>query len=614
MKKITLLIILIGLITFTNAQQSKIDSLQRLIADTKTDTGKIALLDLLSFAYRDNQKVDSCIIARKQALALNKKTNYSLRLECYENAGIAYMLYETGNYTESLEYAVENLALIERLNDTFQRGSVHLVFGHNYRALGEFRQSLNHYFKAKDFFYLYWTLRNRPEDNTYTKLCISQTYLKMNTLDSALIYVQQAYNEAIALADGPYILLSTRIFGDIYLTKGDDDSALHYYRQYIPAFTKYKEINRDLGFVLINMARIFQKRNQIDSAFSYASNGLANALKYNDLENIYKGSLLLSDYYKGKNDREAFDYLKIAVRAKDSMISIDKSRQVQMLLFNDQVREKEIAAAEAKDAATMRQFIIAAAILVSIVSFLMWNRIRQLGLKHKMILEQKESEKLKAKYEKELMEIESRALRAQMNPHFIFNCLNSIKALIQENENEKGVVYLTTFSKLIRTLFNNADKKEITLYDEIETCRLYLQLEAMRFANKLSYTVVIDDTVDLKSIDVPALIIQPFIENAIWHGIVPKEERGSVQLAVMKENGAITIVVEDDGIGRVASQQNKPASGFTHQSKGINLTQSRLELDNLLQQRKAKLEIIDKKDEKGITTGTVVVITLTEET
>lgn len=223
-------------------------------------------------------------------------------------------------------------------------------------------------------------------------------------------------------------------------------------------------------------------------------------------------------------------------------------------------------------------------------------------------------EQQKAKIEKELLELEAKALRAQMNPHFIFNCLNSIKSLIQEDQKDKSVEYLTTFSKLIRTLFNNADKKEITLYDEIETCKLYLQLEAMRFDNRFSYAVTIDPTIDLKSFYVPALIIQPFIENAIWHGIVPKETGGTVMLNVKKEKGNVKIVVDDNGIGREASQQNKSLTGITHQSKGVNLTQSRLELDNLIQQRKAKLEIIDKKDEKGIPKGTAVVITLAEET
>ncbi len=224
----------------------------------------------------------------------------------------------------------------------------------------------------------------------------------------------------------------------------------------------------------------------------------------------------------------------------------------------------------------------------------------------------RKQERVKAAHEKQLLELEAKALRAQMNPHFIFNCLNSIKSLIQERQTEKGVTYLTTFSKLIRTLFNNADKKEITLYDEIETCKLYLQLESMRFDTKFSYQVKVDENIDLKSVHVPALIIQPFIENAIWHGIMPKNVGGTVLVHVSEKNGHIEIAIEDDGIGRAASQQNKSIN-TAHQSKGVNLTQARLELDNLLQQRQASLVTIDKQDENGKAAGTKVIITIKEE-
>ena len=222
-------------------------------------------------------------------------------------------------------------------------------------------------------------------------------------------------------------------------------------------------------------------------------------------------------------------------------------------------------------------------------------------------------EQLKTLYQLQMIELEAKALRAQMNPHFIFNCLNSIKSLIQQHEEDKSVTYLTTFSKLIRTLFSNADKKEISLYDEVETCKLYLQLEAMRFDTRFSYTMQVDETIDLKSMQIPALIIQPFIENAIWHGIVPKDIGGHVQISVTKKDRIIEITIDDNGIGREASGQNKFISGLTHQSKGVNLTQSRLELDNLLRHRQAKLETIDKKDENGLATGTKVIITINEE-
>lgn len=242
--------------------------------------------------------------------------------------------------------------------------------------------------------------------------------------------------------------------------------------------------------------------------------------------------------------------------------------------------------------------------------FLVWN-LSYFGYHY--LQKAKKEERLKFNRERELLEMEAKALRAQMNPHFMFNCLNSIKSLIQQNENDKSVTYLTTFSKLIRNLLNNADKKEISLHDEIETCKLYLQLESMRFEARLYYTVYLDKQLDLKSIQIPALIIQPFIENAIWHGIVPRSIGGKVLLNVLQRDEFIEVVIDDNGIGREASVQNKSVSGLTHQSKGVNLTQLRLELNNLLQLRQASLEIIDKKDNLGIATGTTVVIKINKE-
>lgn len=217
-------------------------------------------------------------------------------------------------------------------------------------------------------------------------------------------------------------------------------------------------------------------------------------------------------------------------------------------------------------------------------------------------------EQQKVQHEKELLTLEAKALRAQMNPHFIFNCLNSIKALIQKNENDTAAAYLTTFSKLIRILFQNSDKREVSLYEEIETCKLYAQLEAVRFADKVSFHFVVDESIDLKDIKVPALILQPFIENAIWHGLVPKEEGGRVEVSVQQDNGSVCCIIDDNGIGRDLSRQYKSAYADVHQSKGISLTQSRLRLDKLLNGRDDSIDVIDKKEPDG-RTGTTIVLT-----
>ena len=220
-------------------------------------------------------------------------------------------------------------------------------------------------------------------------------------------------------------------------------------------------------------------------------------------------------------------------------------------------------------------------------------------------IKRQEAEKMALKIE--TIEMEARALRAQMNPHFVFNCLNSIKSLIQQHEEEKSVAYLTTFSKLIRTLFQNCDKRQISLYDEIETCRLYTQLEAMRLGGKLKYSFKINSDLDLKSVMVPALIIQPFIENAIWHGIVPKEE-GTLNLTVKRNGESVICEIDDDGIGREMSKLNKPNTPVIHESKGVKLSQTRLDIEKVLNETKASIETIDKH-EGNKPSGTRVIIT-----
>jgi hypothetical protein len=257
-------------------------------------------------------------------------------------------------------------------------------------------------------------------------------------------------------------------------------------------------------------------------------------------------------------------------------------------------------------------FITACIIAACILAFVLirW-RIRTV---RKQEQEKAKQQQEKSRIEKEILELEAKALRAQMNPHFIFNCMNSIKSLIQKNEPEKAIDYLTTFSKLIRTIFQNSDKREITLHDEIETCRLYTQLESMRFSNKLTYNFDIAEEIDFKSILVPPLILQPFIENAIWHGLMPKAEGGMLYVHILEKENKIYCVVEDNGIGRSVSMQNKfNGTATEHQSKGIRLTQTRLELNSVLNQRNAKIEIIDKVGDEGKAAGTKVILVFDEE-
>ena len=225
----------------------------------------------------------------------------------------------------------------------------------------------------------------------------------------------------------------------------------------------------------------------------------------------------------------------------------------------------------------------------------------------------KKAENEKADLKIKLLESEARALRAQMNPHFIFNCLNSIKALINKNENDKAINYLIVFSRLILSLFHNSDKREVGLHEELETCKLYTQLEKMRFGDKVDFVFDIDGSIDRGNFKIPALIIQPFIENAIWHGLVPKESGGKILVSAKENRGIIHCTIDDDGIGRKLSQQYKMHYESTYQSKGIGLTRSRLELDKMLNDRDNMIDITDKSDINGKPAGTRIILTFNQE-
>jgi len=199
------------------------------------------------------------------------------------------------------------------------------------------------------------------------------------------------------------------------------------------------------------------------------------------------------------------------------------------------------------------------------------------------------------------------ALRAQMNPHFIFNCLNSINRFILKNEPQAASDYLTQFSRLIRLVLNNSKKAWIPLEDEIDMLRLYLDMEKLRFKDAFTYDFVCGDGVDPSSLFIPPLLIQPFVENAIWHGLMHKKGRGQVTLSFFVENDMLHCSIIDNGVGRSIPAQSGDTSSNAHKSMGIRITRDRLALINKeLNDEKVIFSIEDMVDQSGMASGTKV--------
>jgi sensor histidine kinase YesM len=202
------------------------------------------------------------------------------------------------------------------------------------------------------------------------------------------------------------------------------------------------------------------------------------------------------------------------------------------------------------------------------------------------------------------MESQMSALRSQMNPHFIFNTLNSINSYIIENKKDEASDYLTDFSRLMRIILEHSQKRTVTLAEELDALKLYLELESKRLNAVFDYNITINRDIDPKEILTPPLIIQPFAENAIWHGLREKRSGGHIGITVKKYDEGILIVVQDDGIGRRAAgkiEKIKEGNSF-----GTAATMQRI----LLNDPRSKVETEDLYTEDGKAAGTRVNIYL----
>ncbi|MFK8060374.1 MAG: sensor histidine kinase [Polaribacter sp.] len=212
-------------------------------------------------------------------------------------------------------------------------------------------------------------------------------------------------------------------------------------------------------------------------------------------------------------------------------------------------------------------------------------------------------------YEKQINELKLTSLLTQMNPHFIFNALNSIKLHIINNEPKKASHYLNKFSKLIRKILEASKQKESTLSEELETMDLYMTIENIRFSNEIDFQVIVDENINLQTTKLPPLILQPFLENALWHGLSSKKNDKKILLNIQKTTEIfIQINIEDNGIGRIASAKIKSEKSIKRGAVGISLTKDRL--DNFVKNFKNNYAItyIDLVDEKNKATGTKVIL------
>jgi streptogramin lyase len=247
--------------------------------------------------------------------------------------------------------------------------------------------------------------------------------------------------------------------------------------------------------------------------------------------------------------------------------------------------------------------------ILALILYLWKNRLN--AAKQEALLLQREAElkQQAAEYQRQLAEVEMSALRSQMNPHFIFNVLNSINRYTLDNNAETASTYLTKFARLVRLVLENSRSGNVTLESDLAALELYIEMEALRFKDKVRWAIEVEPGIDQKYLRIPPMLIQPYVENAIWHGLMHKREGGTVVVRISQPTeNQLLVEVEDNGIGRTAAAELKSKSAVERKSFGMQITSQRLALVNKLYQTDLQVEVLDLVDVEGGAAGTRVVL------
>ena len=248
------------------------------------------------------------------------------------------------------------------------------------------------------------------------------------------------------------------------------------------------------------------------------------------------------------------------------------------------------------------RLIFGALIFALLWSFIYW-RIRMIKRKH-------EVEKRVLAIEKELFDVQQKALQLQMNPHFIFNSLNAIQSFVIGNDIDKAIHYLSKFSQLMRLILTNSRETTIPIRDELKAVEHYMDIERLRFDDKFDYSIKVDRHIDDEFMEIPPMVIQPFIENAILHGLVHSPEHGHIMLELKLIDRFVYCIIEDNGVGREKAAAIRDASGIRRESRGMLITKERLEILNKQNEEKFAIKVTDLHDKKGKPSGTRVEINI----
>jgi len=582
----------------------------------------------LALAYFCQSYFDSAEEACKKVIQLSRFSGDKKKLG-EATAILGSISFESGNYEKSFEYFNQSLAIFKSAKDSFNTAILLAKLGDLYHLAGDSKTALNFYSQSLAY----------PQGSSkewHPLVDLGDTYYSLEQSDSSL-YDEEKYLQTIKYMTirSNYTTLPRILVAEKYISSNENSKALVLLTDELRLSERNNDKNQIMR-LLLDIGKAYEGEKNYKSALTYTRDLLQNAKIHNAKQYIRDGYKLMSTLYDSMHRIDSAYYYYRQYNLMKEYVAVDdfskklaiykaatenEKKQAQIELLNNQkvISQQQllISNQRLRNTSILKNILVISVFVLALLGFIIFRNVtlkrkneadRHEIVEKELTLQKLESERAKSEMQQKAGELEMQALRAQMNPHFIFNCLNSINRFIIANNATKAADHLTKFAKLIRIVLEQSGKSFITLEDELYCLQLYMDLEKLRFEIPFQYEIN-TGKIDTSSVLIPSLLIQPFVENAIWHGLQGnKRNDNKICINMNPGNGILHCSIIDNGVGRLNEDALAVKKENGKKSLGIELTKNRLQLIDSSKSDDVGITIYDLKNELGENAGTCVEI------
>jgi tetratricopeptide (TPR) repeat protein len=553
--------------------------------------------------YRNTSDYSRAIELHERALdAAKQANNLEFRIFSLNMLGVVYRRLDA--IKTALDYSQEALSLADNVAEPSEgiRRSRNVSLnsiGNIYQALEQYGQAIEHFQRSFEL--------EEELDNKYGMAVnlqnIGECLEAQGKMDEALERFRLAVTYDREIGSDRGVAICQNSIGRIYIKQNRFGEALELLEQALEEALKTRD-QHIIVPIYNNLGWAHLKSKNYKEAEAFLQKAIEKGHELGLVRDVSQGYSLLSDLSADQGDyQKALEFYRQSEEFQHQITNEVNNKYVNdiILRYGSEKQKNQLAIlAQENEIINLklrrnRTTLLIGALLLVLFTLILYIIYRQYQLTS----------------EKKVMTLEQTMLRSQMNPHFLFNSLNSIKHYIINNEQKNAVHYLNKFSKLVRKILETSSMKEISLEEELETITLYMNIENIRFNEEIDFGVEIDPRVNPASVKIPSLILQPFLENALWHGLSSKEGNKRIRITVSQDHpGLIRIAIRDNGIGREAAEKLKESKVLKRKSVGISITRERLANFSRIFQNSFDLSIRDLYAADGTVEGTEVVLTI----